>query len=116
MKRMSDKRAHELITQMRDAADQGSEAYLAWRDGLPYAPVALEFPTGEIAEKYFADTCGGFLWAWKLTNRFEYLQIDDADRFKAQGLEGKIRVRTGLTTALMVYDELREYRRQIILL
>ncbi len=71
----------------------------------------LEFPSGELMNSEIA----GYIWAWKMTGKLEYpLPIDENDRFNAQGLEGKVRVKTNLTTAIIVHKTLPSYRCQIL--
>jgi hypothetical protein len=69
----------------------------------------IEFPLGEL----FNGAIAGFLFAWKLQNRISTAKIEEADRFNAQGLEGKCRVVTTLVTALLAYRELPRFRRQL---
>jgi hypothetical protein len=56
----------------------------------------------------------GFVWAWAMLGSITTAAIQPEDRFIAQGLEGKVRVRTTLSTALLVYRALPPYRRQVV--
>lgn len=73
-------------------------------------PARLEFPLGEL----FNPGLAGYLWAWRMTGRLRILPIGRADRFNAQGLEGKCRVEpVNLTTALLAARELPPFRRAV---
>ena len=80
-----------------------------WATDKGDSPVLLEFPLGELMNPGIA----GFLWAWKLQGKIQTHAIEPGDRFNAQGLEGKVRIRTTLTTALLVYRELPAHHCQI---
>ena len=69
----------------------------------------LEFPLGELSNPNIA----GFVWAWKMQARIETTEIAKDDRFNANGLEGKIIIRTTLSTALIAAGELPEHRSAI---
>ena len=50
---------------------------------------------------------------WKSQDRIEIGRIETKDNFVAQGLEGKIGVKTNLITALLVWENLPKFRCQI---
>lgn len=72
-------------------------------------PVTLEFPTGEL--------CRDALRTLALIGSgrdYELAELDGSERFNAQGLEGKVRVRKSLLAALLNLDLLPEYRARIV--
>ena len=77
----------------------------AWID----TPVVLEFPVGEITES------GLKTMALLGRNRYETTALTGKEGFAAQGLEGKIRVRKNLFTALMNMRDLLPLHRGRIL-
>jgi len=99
----------DLITSEMMAASSTS-AWTAWRDDPGSQSVILEFPAGEM----WTPGIRGFLMAWNLLGTIETgLPILDTDKFSAQGLEGKCRVRCSLVTALLAARELPKFRRAI---
>jgi len=84
-------------------------AYQRWHAAIEKIPCVLEAPLGEITNPDIA----GFVWAWGIQSAIETCRIEKADRFDAQGLEGKLRVHVALTTAVLVWRELPPHRRQI---
>jgi hypothetical protein len=119
----------ELLEGMRAAARPGAGGLRLWnrwerRFGEQAACLHLgrrhrwvEFPLGELMNPRIA----GFVWAWAMQTRIATHVIQRGDQFNAQGLpigplwgEGKVRVRTSLSTALLVYDLLPAYRCQIL--
>ena len=97
-----------IADMMSAAGPDGS--WLAWHNGPGSRPVVLEFPAGEL----FAKCLEGLLWGWKMLGAIDTgLPVDDTDKFSAQGLEGKCRVRCCLVTALLAARELPPFRRAI---
>ena len=77
----------------------------AWID----APVTLEFPTGEL--------CRNAVLALALVGPardYELTDLDGSERFNAQGLEGKVRVRKPLLAALLNLNLLPEHRGRVL--
>jgi hypothetical protein len=112
-RRLSHWQVGELLDGMRDAARPGADGMRVWnrwerRFGEQAASV--EFPLGELMNRRIA----GFVWAWAMQERITTHAIQRGDQFNAQGLEGKARVGTTLSTALLVYDLLPAYRCQIL--
>lgn len=69
--------------------------------------VFIEMPTGELLNEEIS----GFVWAWDLKKCIQInLPLTKEDRFIAQGLEGKIRIKTSLATAILVYKECDRFR------
>ena len=72
-------------------------------------PVVVEVPTGALI-----DDLAGYAWVWKGQRRLEGpLPIVTADRFDAQGVEGKYRITMTLWDALFVWLFSQEHRIQI---
>jgi hypothetical protein len=71
----------------------------------------VEFPLGELI-----DNLAGLTWAWKMKGiDLTPIPITDKDRFDAQGLEGKIRIHTNLSSAVTIYTQCTPHRCQILL-
>lgn len=99
------------IEEMEQAANGGPATFDPWHDKNAYQMVRLEFPSGELLNPNLA----GYLWAWTKTYAMETgLAIEKRDRFVAQGLEGKISIRTTMSTALDACRGLPVNRRQIL--
>lgn len=112
MKHLHKKVIITKIKEMQRASEGGPATYNLWHNENAYKVARLEFPSGEILNPSLA----GYLWAWKRTYAMETgLAIEKKDRFSAQGLEGKISVRTTLDTALRVFQELPPNRCQILI-
>jgi hypothetical protein len=103
----------ELLDGMRAAARPGAgglRLWNRWERRFGEQAAWVEFPLGELMNPRIA----GFVWAWAMQTRIATHAIQRGDQFNAQGLEGKVRVRTSLSTALLVYDLLPAYRCQIL--
>ena len=109
MKRLSDKRIKDLVAEM-SAASLNPSNWETWCDEHDSQPAWIEFPGGELMNPNIT----GWLWAWKLQGAIESRSLEKRDQFNANGLEGKISVKTSLTTALLVWKDLPAYRRQIM--
>ncbi len=118
-KRLTRREAGELLDRMRAAARPGPSGLYHPRGGLRWErwqqeygqrAAIVEFPLGELMNPRIV----GFAWAWALSGRVTTAPIRRGDRFNAQGLEGKARVRTDLTVALIVYGELPRCRCQVL--
>lgn len=70
--------------------------------------VALEFPIGELTKPMMRLVLVG-------RAEPEVLPIDGSERFDAQGLEGKVRVRKPLVNALLNMNLLPEWRGRIVI-
>jgi hypothetical protein len=120
MKRLTRREAGTLLDRMREAARPGPSGLYRWeRWQWAYGERAawVEFPLGELMNPHIT----GFVWAWATLGGITSAPIQSEDRFNAQGLpvgplrgEGKVKVRTTLSTALLVYRELPPYRCQIV--
>ncbi len=112
LKRLTRREAGELLYRMRAAARPGPSGlyhWERWQQEYGQRAAIVEFPLGELMNPRIA----GFVWAWALSGRITTAPIPRGDRFNAQGLEGKARVRTDLTVALMIYGELPRCRCQV---
>jgi hypothetical protein len=110
--RLTRRESERLLAGMQLAARPGLEwtqRWDAWERQCGQREAWVEFPLGEFTNPAIA----GFVWAWAVSRRLTTHAIQSGDRFDAQGLEGKARVITTLTTALLVYRELPPYRCQI---
>lgn len=113
MKRLSDKVAAKMHAEMVTAAEGGPETWYPWYDNNQQT-AWLEFPNGEWANSDFTDEIQGYIYAWRMTGVVDQsLPIVKSDRFTAQGLEGKTRVKTALTVALQCWHALPKHRRQV---
>ncbi len=92
------------------AMEKASEAHLSgsrgafdrWLEACGNAPARLEFPLGELRNPKIL----GSVWAWALTGAVQTDGITKADRFDAQGIEGKAVIEVQLVTALLVARDL----------
>ena len=103
-----------MLGQMQAAARPGSdwaERWGRWQEAFGDRIAWVEFPLGELMNPAIA----GFAWAWAMQKRLIAGPIQAGDQFNAQGLEGKVRVHTTLSTALLVYRDLPPYRCQVLL-
>lgn len=111
MKRLSTKTIERLDAEMAGACVCGNlPLWSAWCDSMGDRDAVIEMPTGELMNERIA----GFAWAWASKGRIEDAPIEKGDRFNAQGLEGKVRIRTTLTVALLTYREVSPHRIQIL--
>ncbi len=114
MARLARWEVERLLGQMQAAARPGSdwaERWRMWQEADGDRMAWVEFPLGELMNPAIA----GFAWAWAMQKRLIVGPIQEGDQFNAQGLEGKVRVRTTLSTALLVYRDLPPYRCQVLL-
>jgi hypothetical protein len=110
MKRLSVKTIERLDSEMAGACQCGNlPLWSAWADSYGDRDAVIEMPTGELMNERIR----GFAWAWASKGRIQDAPIEKSDRFNANGLEGKVIVRTTLTVALLVYRELPPHRIQI---
>lgn len=110
MKTLTHKATKGLVKQMHSLAVCGqSELWIKWANEQGDKPAIVEFPCGEL----FNESIAGFLWAWKMKGIIETCAIEKKDRFNANGLEGKVKVTTTLTVALLVWRDLPEHRCQV---
>ena len=73
-------------------------------------PVILEVPLGELV-----GNLAGFAMVWKMQGRLsDVMPITGKERFNAQGLEGKVRVKMALYDALLVSTQTTKNRLNII--
>ena len=103
-----------MLGQMQAATRPGSDwagRWGKWQGAYGDRMVWVEFPLGELMNPAIA----GFVWAWAMQKRLVVGSIQEGDQFNAQGLEGKVRVRTTLSTALLVYRDLPPYRCQVVM-
>jgi len=105
MKRLTQQQTAALISEMEQAAIGNNWA--AWHEANVGKPARIEFPMGELTNPDIA----GFVCAWNMQGLVRIVSIEKGDGFVAQGMESKVTVETGLTTALLAYRELPEYRR-----
>lgn len=110
MKRLSRKQVQALVSEMEQAAN--SKDWDTWHKVHVCQRAVLEFPMGEIWNPNIL----GFLWAWKLQGKLVGIPIEPKDKFATNGLEGKVSIETCLTTALLAWRELPEYRRRLTLI
>jgi len=111
LKRLTHRETAELLEQMRAAARPGRYwRWEQWEWEYGERAAQVEFPLGELVNPRIA----GFVWAWAMLRCITTAPIQSGDHFNAQGLEGKIRVRTTLATALLVYAELPPHRCQVL--
>lgn len=108
MKRISQKAIEQLTSDMRKAASNGSSTWDPWHDEH-YQSVVLDIPSGELMNERIT----GFLWAWAMQKNLQSMRLAKSDRLNANGLEGKIRIRTFLISALLACQELPKYRYQL---
>ena len=113
MARLAHWEVERMLGQMQAAARPGSDwagRWGKWQGAYGDRMVWVEFPLGELMNPAIA----GFVWAWAMQKRLVVGSIQEGDQFNAQGLEGKARVRTTLSTAL-VYRDLPPYRCQVVM-
>jgi hypothetical protein len=111
-RRLTRRESERLLVRMQLAARPGpgwAQSWDAWERQCGQRECRVEFPLGELTNTAIA----GFAWAWAVSRRLTTHAIQGGDRFDVQCLEGKARVITTLTTALLVYRELPPYRCQI---
>ena len=108
---LSIKAIEKLDAEMQDHCICGKpELWEKWTNTKGSELVTLEFPLGELTNPRIS----GFLWAWKMQGKLKTRAIEPGDKFSAQGLEGKARIRhITLTSALLAYRELPAHRRHI---
>ena len=114
MARLAHWEVERMLGQMQAAARPGSDwagRWGKWQGAYGDRMVWVEFPLGELMNPAIA----GFVWAWAMQKRLVVGSIQEGDEFNAQGLEGKVRVRTTLSTALLVYRDLPPYRCQVVM-
>ncbi len=114
MARLARWEAERMLGQMQAAARPGpgwAGRWGRWQEAYGDRMAWVEFPLGELTNTAIA----GFVWAWAMQRRLIVGPIQEGDQFNAQGLEGKVRVRTTLSTALLVYRDLPPYRCQVLL-
>jgi hypothetical protein len=114
MARLARWEVERMLGQMQAAARPGpdwAERWGRWQTADGDRMVWVEFPLGELMNPAIV----GFAWAWALQKRLIVSPIQEGDQFSAQGLEGKVRVDTTLSTALLVYRDLPPYRCQVVL-
>lgn len=96
----------------RRLSSKAIESYrqrIAIGDRLEGLSAKVEFPLGELI-----DSLMGFAWAWKIAGKDLSAQpIMAADRFNAQGLEGKVSLGMDLSSAIVVYSQCGPNRCQI---
>jgi len=108
-KRLSREEIKDLIKKM-EAATENLKSWEEFFNKYSQRKALIEFPLGEL----FNPNIRGYLWAWQMAGKIQTKPITEKDRFKAQGLEGKASIPVDMVTALLVWRELPEYRRQII--
>jgi len=114
MARLAHWEVERMLGQMQAAARPGSDwagRWGKWQGAYGDRMAWVEFPLGELMNPAIA----GFVWAWAMQKRLVVGSIQEGDQFNAQGLEGKVRVRTTLSTALLVYRDLPPYRCQVVM-
>ncbi len=114
MARLARWEVERILGQMQAAARPGldwAERWGRWQEAHGDRLAWVEFPLGELMNPAIA----GFAWAWVVQKRLIVGPIQEGDQFNAQGLEGKVRVHTTLSTALLVYRDLPPYRCQVLL-
>jgi hypothetical protein len=114
MARLARWEVERILGRMQAAARPGpdwAERWGRWQEADGDRMVWVEFPLGELMNPAIA----GFAWAWAMQKRLIVGPIQEGDQFNAQGLEGKVRVHTTLSTALLVYRDLPPYRCQVLL-
>ena len=114
MARLAHWEVERMLGQMQAAARPGSDwagRWGKWQGAYGNRMAWVEFPLGELMNPAIA----GFVWAWAMQKRLVVGSIREGDQFNAQGLEGKVRVRTTLSTALLVYRDLPPYRCQVVM-
>ena len=101
---------HELgMIQRALAIGATHEQYVACVKALNQK-VRFECPLGECV-----DALAGFAWVWKMRGLLTVQPIIDADRFNAQGLEGKVSIPCTLYDALFyAMQASSEYRSQSV--
>ena len=109
MKPIAHKYAQELYNRMVLAAKTSPNVFYAWCDEMGSRKAIVEFPTGELMNERIK----GFVWAWGMRGIVQTASIEKADRFNANGLEGKVCIETTANVALMVYGDLPEHRCQV---
>ncbi len=109
--RILDKKEIAMMTlELEEAGGKGESAWNRVWSEYTERKARLEFPLGEVMNPKIS----GYVWAWKMRNILQTKAITEKDKFKAQGLEGKISVQIPLLSALLAWRELPEHRRQII--
>ena len=114
MARLAHWEVERMLGQMQAAARPGQDwagRWGKWQGAYGDRMAWVEFPLGELMNPAIA----GFVWAWAMQKRLVVGSIQEGDQFNAQGLEGKVRVRTTLSTALLVYRDLPPYRCQVVM-
>lgn len=102
----------EMLKEMEKASIGGIKTWESAYKKYTGQKAIIEFPVGELMNPKIS----GYVWTWGMTGKILLNPITEKDRFKAQGLEGKASVPTNLLTALLVWKELPEYRRQIVII
>ena len=104
MKKLTSQQIKALLAEARANSDYAQ--WEPWYKKNGSKELIIEFPLGEITNPKIT----GYIWAWGVQKRITTLAITGKERFNAQGLEGKAQVKTGLVTALLVWEALPAFR------
>lgn len=107
MKMLTREQIKNLIARAERAAERPDTWEVFWEK--ENVPAVIELPTGELLNPNIEL----FVWYWGRMHLIERAPIKRGDRLAAQGLEGKVRIRTDLVKALNVAKLLPEFRYQI---
>jgi len=100
----------KMLEEIQKASMSGVETWEPVWEKYINQKALIEFPLGE----FMNTTIQGYIAGWNLYKKIQTKPITEKDKFNAQGLEGKASVPVNLFTALLVWRELPEYRRQIV--
>jgi len=104
------KEIQEMVKELEQASIGGIKTWEPVYKEYTSRKALIEMPVGELMNPKI----GGYVWTWGLTKEIRLGDITETDRFKAHGLEGKASVPVNLLTAILVWKELPEFRRQIV--
>lgn len=111
MKVIPHKTVKAMIAGMVEAAAAASGTWDTWHARHCQVDAVLEMPIGDLLNPAIQ----GYVWTWNMKKAITTARIEKGDRLAANGLGGKVVVRTTLITALLAAKELPDYHYRILI-